>query len=183
MPKLALRLMIGDAEFRAIGHVAAQWAFLEDQIDCCLEILLAQPAAASLARRVPTAFSGRIRLLRECARAVLQTDALQADRLVRIADDAASLKGRRDEIIHGQWRLRRTRGGRLTTGIDHIRRQPTLRARQAIITADQAEAIAAKISEVHLRLILFLNESVRFAYDDSSEPPVDNSIAEEVRRQ
>jgi len=50
MKEPTLRLMIGDEEFRAIGHVAAQWAFLEDQIDCCLEILLAQPAAASLAR-------------------------------------------------------------------------------------------------------------------------------------
>jgi hypothetical protein len=165
--------MIGEEEFRAIGHVAAQWAFLEDQIDCCLEILLAQPAAASLARRVPTAFSGRLRLLRECARAVLQTDALQADRLLRIADDAASLKGRRDEIIHGQWRLRRTRGGRLTTGIDHIQRQPTLRVREAIITADQAEAIAAKISTVHFRLILFLGENVRSADDDLWEAPLD----------
>jgi hypothetical protein len=123
----ALRLMIGDDEFRAIGRVAAQWAYLENQIDSCLAILLTETAAASLSERVPTAFSGRIRLLRECARAVFQTDALQADRLLRIVDHAASLKGKRDKIIHGQWRLRRTRAGRLTTGIDHVRRQPTLK--------------------------------------------------------
>jgi hypothetical protein len=98
---------------------------------------------------------------------------VHAKRLLRIADDAASLSGRRDEIIHGQWRLRRTRGGRLTTGIDHIRRQPKLKARQATITADQAEAIAAKISTVHLRLILFLIETVRSADNDSSAPPVE----------
>jgi hypothetical protein len=33
------------------------------------------------------------------------------------------------------------------------------------ITVDQAEAIAAKISPVHLRLILLLNETVRSTDD------------------
>ena len=120
MPKLALRLMIEDAEFRAIGHVAAQWAFLEDQIDCCLEILLAQPAAASLAQRPPTSFKGRIALLRKCVSAVFQADSTRAGRLLQIADDAAALAAKRNEIVHGQWRLRRTPGGQLTTGIDHV---------------------------------------------------------------
>jgi hypothetical protein len=46
--------MIGDDEFRAIGRVAAQWAYLENQIDSCLAILLTEPAAASLSERVPT---------------------------------------------------------------------------------------------------------------------------------
>ena len=72
MPNLALRLMIGDAEFRAIGHVAAQWAFLEDQIDWCLKVLLAQPAAMSLAQQLPTSFDRRLRLLRECASTVFK---------------------------------------------------------------------------------------------------------------
>jgi hypothetical protein len=160
MKQPTLRLMIGDDEFRAIGHVAAQWAFLENQIDDGLEILLAQPAAASFAQRLPSSFSSRITLLRKCARAVFQTDAIRAERLIRIANDAASLSGRRNEIIHGQWRLRRTKGGRLTTAVDHVRRQPTLKVRCATITAVQAEAVAAKISTVHLRLVLFLNEVV-----------------------
>jgi hypothetical protein len=170
MPKLALRLRIGDAEFRAIGHVAAQWAFLENQIDLCLKVLLAQPAAISVAQRLPTSFDRRLRLLLECASTVFRTDAIRAERLLRIVDNAASLKGRRDEIIHGQWRLRRTQCGRLTTGIDHIRAQPMLNVRRTTITADQVEAIAAKISTVHLRLILFLNEAIRPAHDESSEP-------------
>ena len=106
-----------------------------------------------------------------------QMDAIRAQRLLRIADDAASLKGRRDEIIHGQWRLRRTQGGRLTTGIDHIRTQPTFKVRRAIITADQVEAIAAKISTVHLRLIVFLNEAIRLADDELPAPPVDTGGA------
>jgi hypothetical protein len=164
--------MIGDDEFRAIGHVAAQWALLEDQIDGCLEILLAQPAAVSLVQQPPTSFSRRVALLRKCARVVFQADPNRAKRLLRIADDAASLRGRRDEIIHGQWRLRRTQGGRLTTRIDHIRRQPTFKFRQVIITADQAEAIAARISTVNLRLILFMNEIAPFCDNDPPDPPV-----------
>jgi hypothetical protein len=71
------------------------------------------------------------------------------------------LRPKRNEIVHGQWKLHRTSGGQLTTGIEHIRRQPTLKVRRATITADQAEAIAAKISTLHLRLIRFWNEIVR----------------------
>jgi hypothetical protein len=170
MKKPALRLVIGDDEFRAIGHVAAQWAFLENEIDGCLEILLAQPAAASLPQHIPGSFRGRIALMRQCARAVFPTDATKSDRLIRIANDAASLSGRRNEIIHGQWRVRRTRGGRLTTAIDHVQRQPTFRVRRARITAAQAEAVAAKISTAHLHLILFLNEVVGLAQNDTAEP-------------
>jgi hypothetical protein len=48
------------------------------------------------------------------------------------------------------------------------------RVRQAIINPDQAEAVAAKISTVHLRLILFLNEVVGHAQNHAAEPTVDN---------
>jgi hypothetical protein len=43
-----------------------------------------------------------------------------------------------------------------------------------MITAAQAEAIADKISTVHLRLIVFLNEAISLVDNDPSQPPVVN---------
>ena len=48
MTRLAMQLMIGDKEFRAIGHVAAQWAYLETQFDFLVQVLLHQPVIKEL---------------------------------------------------------------------------------------------------------------------------------------
>jgi hypothetical protein len=44
MTKPALRLMVSEKGFRAIGHVAAQWAYLETQLDFVVDLLPNQPS-------------------------------------------------------------------------------------------------------------------------------------------
>ncbi len=100
----ALKLLIGDKEFRAIGHVAAQWSFLEIQIDNIILILKDQPTVKHLSIKPPLSFSRRMSDLRDMAEIVLKNDPNPLSELLDIAQEASSLRSVRDEIIHGQWR-------------------------------------------------------------------------------
>ena len=64
MGKLALRLMIGDEEFRAIDHVAAQWAYLETQIDFVIDVLINQPSTKDSGFEFQQSFTRRMGLTR-----------------------------------------------------------------------------------------------------------------------
>lgn len=72
MPEPALRLMIGDKELRAIGHVAAQWAYLETQIDAVTHILCCQPSVQEQGLRQQQSFKKRMANLKEAASIALK---------------------------------------------------------------------------------------------------------------
>lgn len=162
--KLAMQLMIGDDVFRAIGHVAAQWAYLETQLDFVIDLMAHQPAASSLELKSAQSFMRRIKNLRKAARVVLAEQPDILEELLSIATDAASLRGHRDDIIHGQWKLHRTRG-KLTTGIRVFKQTPTFHVRELPFSAEKAEGIAAKISATNWKLVIWCQQHIH-----SSEP-------------
>lgn len=80
--------MIGDKELRAIGHVAAQWAYLETQLDGVVEILINQPTTKHLGLKQSQSFQRRMECLRKAVKAVLAQHHEERDELLAIATDA-----------------------------------------------------------------------------------------------
>lgn len=161
MTRPALKLMVGDKELRAIGHVAAQWAYLETQLDAVIDVLVKQPSARNLGIKVSQPFKKRMETLRTAAKVVLEKHQEQLSELLSIATEASSLRGFRDDIVHGHWKLHRERGtGQLTTGIRVFNRGAALKVRNMAFTAEKAEGIATKISKVNLRLTIWCMKNI-----------------------
>lgn len=159
--KPALKLMVGDKELRAIGHVVAQWAYLETQIDYVILVLIDQPSTKALGLKPHQSFKRRMEVLRKSARIVLKQHSTELSELLAIATDASSLRGFRDDIVHGHWKLHRKNGtGTLTTGIQVFNQGPTLKVKEIPFTAVKAENIAAKISQVNLRMVLWCGQNI-----------------------
>lgn len=159
--KPALKLMVGDKELRAIGHVAAQWAYLETQIDGVILVLINQPSTQALGLKPCQSFKRRMQVLRRAARIVMEQHTEELNALLAIATDASSLRGFRDDIVHGHWKLHRKNGtGPLTTGIRVFNQGPTLKVKEITFTAEKAEGIAAKISKVNLSLVLWCQQNI-----------------------
>lgn len=161
MTRPALKLMVGDKELRAIGHVTAQWAYLETQLDGVINVLVKQPSTRNLGIKVSQSFQRRMEALRNAAKVVLEKYQEQLSELLSIAADASSLRGSRDDIVHGHWKLHRERAaGPLTTGIRVYNRGAVLKVRNMAFTAEKAEGIAAKISKVNLRLTIWCMKNI-----------------------
>ncbi len=162
MSKLALRLTIGDEEFKAIGHVAAQWAYLETQIDYVIDVLINQPDTKCDGFKLEQSFKRRMEALREAARSVLKKRPGELAELLDIAEKVSSLRSLRDDIIHGHWKLHRKMGtGPLETGLRVFNRRKKLKVREGPFSADKAEDVAAKISTENLRLITWCQANIR----------------------
>lgn len=151
--KLGLELLIDDATLRAIGHVAAQWAVLEIEFDMLLSLLLRHPGTKGIAADpIPQAFDRRAGLLRQCAERLLNDQAQLREGLIAIINDACSVRGHRDNVIHGQWHLGRKKG-KLGTAVSVIKRRPKFEASVRNVSAHQVEDVASNISEVTARLM------------------------------
>ena len=153
LPKPALQLMIGDKELRAIGHVAAQWAYLETQLDGVANILIHQPSTKALGMKLDQAFQRRMDTLRRAAKLVFDKEQNELEALLLIANDASSLRSLRDDIVHGHWKLHREPRKGLTTGIRVYSQRPTFRVCNLAFSAEKAESVATKISKTNMRLI------------------------------
>ena len=152
--------MIGDAEFRAIGHVVAQWAYLETQFDFIVQVLIYQPSVKHLGLKPAQAFQRRVENVRAAAKVALADQPIPLKSLLKITDTVSSLRSFRDDIVHGHWKLHRFRG-RLTTGLCVFSQVPNIKVREMAFSAKKAEDIAAKISEACLHLTLWCDQYVR----------------------
>ncbi|MBC7193842.1 hypothetical protein [Marinobacter sp.] len=152
MTKLSLQLLIGDAELQAIGHVAAQWAYFETEMDSVIELLELHESQSNNEKSDPQAFNRRIKKLRSLASDIFQGNPLSE--LLEILEKVSSLKKFRDDIVHGHWQLYR-KNDTLTTGIAVVKRRPEYSRKKFKFTAEKAEDIAAKISEQTLKLTLW----------------------------
>lgn len=162
MSNLALRLMIGDEEFRAIGHVAAQWAYLETQIDYVIDVLINQPDTKRDGFKLEQSFRRRMATFRKAARIVLKKRPDELAELLDIAEKVSSLRSLRDNIIHGHWKLHRKKGtGPLETGLRVFNRGKELKVRESPFSAEKAEDVAAKISTENLRLTTWCQKHIR----------------------
>jgi hypothetical protein len=159
--RLALRLLIDDKEFRAIGHVAAQWAFFENQLDQTLSILIQQPTTKDLGLTMQQSFMRRMRTLREAAKVVLAGYEPSLSEILEISNEASSLRGLRDDIIHGHWKIVEIRDdGARIPGVKVISQGPKLKVREIKFPAEKVEEVAARISRVNLRLIYWIQRNV-----------------------
>lgn len=155
-------MMVTDRDLRAIGHVAAQWARLEVQIDLLIAVLLDHPLAADIKASLhngipPRSFEKRIDRLREMVAVVFQQDRDLMTRIERMIQDASHLRGTRDNIVHGIWKLKRDNNNRLTTGIKIIKFHP-FRLEERVLEFHTVEETARKISLVYHGLVLFMQE-------------------------
>jgi hypothetical protein len=157
----AIKLLITDEGYRAIGHVAAQWAYLETELDCLLSLLSKHEKAEKLELPNAQSFKNRMTNLREVSKALLENQEKPLDEIIDIITDASSLRGFRDDIIHGQWKLHR-KGPVLTPGIIATNRYPSYKVRKMKFTYKKAEEVAAKISRVTLRVIAWRLNYVKF---------------------
>jgi hypothetical protein len=72
--------------------------------------------------------------------------------IIAIINEATSVRGQRDKVIHGQWHLGRKKG-ELGTAVTVINRRPKFKAQLQHMSAAQVEDVAAAISIVTLKLI------------------------------
>ncbi len=154
-----LKLFIGDDEYRAIGHVAAQWAYFENQVDFLVDVFMGQPKATSLNIKPAQAFKRRMENLRTAARAALNEDPALLEEIIQIADDSSSLRGQRDDIIHGQWKFHRE-GSKAGTGIKVISNKKKNMVREMLFSAEKAEKVANQISALNYRVIQWCQTNI-----------------------
>ena len=158
MTNLAVTLMVSDTTLRAIGHVAAQWAYFETEFDIFLNQLLRHPKTKHLvSASMPQAFDRRAALFRKCATILLKEHPKLLHQIVRIINDACSVRGHRDNVIHGQWHP-----GRRGTAVTVIRARPKFSARERHMSDPDIEEIAAQISVVTARLIWWREMNVDY---------------------
>jgi hypothetical protein len=158
--KLGVQLLIDDATLRAIGHVAAQWAFLEIEFDTLLDRLLRHPDAKKIGpKEMPQAFDRRAKLFRECAKILLHDQPDLKKQITTIINEATSARGQRDKVIHGQWHLGRKKG-KLGTAVTVINRRQKFKAQLQHMSAAQVEDVAATISIATAKLIWWAQMNV-----------------------
>lgn len=157
----ALRLMIGDKEYRAIGHTSAQWALFETQLDFVLMVLTQQPSTQNLWKNIPQSFKKRLDILRRAAKVALVNDPAPLSELLEIVSAASSLRGLRDDIVHGQWKIHRAHPrAATTTGVLVYSRGSPVKRREVAFSAERVESIAAQISHACLRLFEWIHKYV-----------------------
>jgi hypothetical protein len=161
LTKPAIKLLITDGGYRAIGHVAAQWAILETELDHLLALLLEDSTVKSLGLKNAQSFGHRMSNLKSASDVLLKNQEQPLKEIKDIITDASSLRGFRDDIIHGQWKLHR-KGADLTPGILAIRSFPKYKTKEMKFTYEKAEEIATQISHVTVRLIGWRLKYIRF---------------------
>ncbi len=160
MTKPAIKLFITDEGYRAIGHVAAQWAYLETELDHLLSIFMDQKEVKKLKLPNKQSFKNRIANLKNSAAVLLKNHKNDLKEINEILTDASSLRGFRDDIIHGRWKLKR-KGGNLFPGIVAIKSFPSYKYKDIKFTYQKTEEVAAKISRVTLRVTRWRIKHVR----------------------
>ncbi len=161
MTKPAITLFITDAVYRAIGHVAAQWAYLETELDYLLSLFLEHEEVKRLGLANAQSFKNRMSNLKNASDVLLKDQEQPLIEIKDIITDASSLRGFRDDIVHGQWKLHR-KGESLTSGIRVIKSYPYYKVREMKFTYKKAEDIAAKISRVTVKVIEWRQEYIHF---------------------
>ena len=162
--KPALSFFVSDETYHGIGQVAVQWAYLETRIDFCLWLFLEQPQAAIIRpKNIPKAYRRRTKLWKDAANLVFTDQPEELEKINTVIEDAANLRGQRDDIIHGRWRLSR-RGRRereLYQVLEVYSPPPNWQVRKKPIDPEKLENVAAKIAEITIRLEGFLFQNIR----------------------
>jgi hypothetical protein len=88
----------------ALGRVAANWTYYEQQLDLWLNVLLNRPEAEQFPKNLHIAFKRRLRLWRQLSKAShREPDKLK--RIQEIISRSAKARDDRDSVVHGYWTL------------------------------------------------------------------------------
>jgi hypothetical protein len=98
---------LSDEHLREIGHLIAQWAYYEMELNSLLSGLRMAPEALALTETVHSSYNKRAKLLRQTALVCFPNCNELAKRIARITFDAVPIKQYRDRITHGTWSIDR----------------------------------------------------------------------------
>jgi hypothetical protein len=133
-------LMLRDEQFRAIGHMAVQWAFLEAEIDRELVWLNKQSEHKDHPVKLGAKFEDRTERWREMATLTYQGHPKCMEAVESISTKAVEIKVERDKIIHGNFG---------SSGIFfRIRHGRCIEVSDTVGTAPHIEDLACRISDV-----------------------------------
>lgn len=128
----------------AIGAVVAQWGVFETDFDRTLAFFRLAPHARALEADVPKAFSRRVRLFKNSARACFPATPTLAAKFTTIAGEAKSVSRERNLIAHGRWGVGR--------GI--VRAYSQSDQSSQTFTLESLTTLRDRISEIHWRMLI-----------------------------
>jgi hypothetical protein len=133
----------------AVGHVTAQWACLETQIDFTLSALLAVRTRRDPEQYLIKPFKQRVRLWRELVPKLVDDAAIKSG-LTKIMDRAAQLYHKRNLVVHGVW-FQNPRDG-FATNLTY-RQDAKLQVQAMKLNTNGIEKLAADIRKVTADLV------------------------------
>lgn len=140
----AFQLMLKDQQFRAIGHVIVQWAFLESEINRELAWLRKRSEHKKKRVNFQARFSNRANRWLELANRSYRKHPSFVKAVERIGRQAINIKRERDELAHGNFASSGTffklREGKTIDVSDTMGAQPYL------------EDLACRISDINAAL-------------------------------
>lgn len=147
-----VNLELRDDELRAIGHVSAQWAFLENMLRSLTQAI-ANALGVSLPPNVDSdSFRARNAALRDLV-AKMPADG-DRDKLRALLDRAGSLQGERQRLIHGLVEWDEADRDKL-----NVRTHKNPHGTPWSVTAEDIEAVADKISALNCAIWNWPNQT------------------------
>ena len=98
----AFQLALSEAQYRAIGHMIAQWAFLESDINSEIKWLLGRSEHRGKRVNFQSRFSIRATKWGDLAKRTYRKHPKLFRAVQRIGGQATAIKGERDDIAHGR---------------------------------------------------------------------------------
>ena len=153
--KPKFELVLDDDQLRAIGHVAAQWAFMEYLVDSFFGHLATTRLRNNIPEGNELSFIGRIRTYRSA----LDPNDPKDNNSIDILDKIGNIIDKRQKIIHGQWGV---------TGFPEKLELYGKRGKNDYLqkmTARKIEKVALQISEISALIVKqFLPASQKFPF-------------------
>ena len=156
-------------QFLEIGHVTAQWAFLETEIDFALLDIMAvfEKAGRTVTeeeRRLKKRFKDRVNQLREMAAEFYGPENLRLiAKINRLLDRAMNLQPRRNHIVHGRWRSNIDEEGNFNpSAVAHLHNFDA----KEVVTAEtykleKIEKLASDLSQLNRDFYVLAARSIR----------------------
>ena len=159
LPKPKLNLYLTTPYLRAIGHVMAQWAYIEREINTELQWLLKRRPNRKEKINFQARFSRRVADWVRLASAVCTKRADEMTTIHSIAGQAVTIKKERDDLAHATF-------GRTGTKFHYMKfhEGKIIRMDEQFRSAREIEQLACRISEIGsaiLHLQIMINKRYR----------------------
>ncbi len=147
-----LVIEVSDTLLHAIGHLIAQWAYLESLVDQSIEKLGNQLQTPGLDNVLQREFKRRRRFWGELIQQV-PFDAILTPKLLGLVNEIGSVESERHKLAHARWIPHETKDGTFTAFKD----SPT-RGFEWSLTTDRVEETGLKIAKINRALFYILQD-------------------------